>query len=90
MGNGVLVESWPKSTCLSAWLGVFAVCTYNASISVYTLVLAILMSSRAVVFQCTFLYVFGLLDALANLAFVLDVGFGREGFVEAWTEVVVA
>jgi len=58
------------------WLGVFAVCTYNASISVCTLVSAILVSIRAIVFQLTFCHVFGLLNALANLALVLDVGFG--------------
>ena len=65
-------------------------CTYNASISVNTLVSAVSMSSRALVFQHTLHYVLGLLNALANLAFVLNVGFGREGFVEAWTEVVIA
>ena len=58
------------------WLGVFAVCTYNASISVYTLISASLMSCRAIVFYHTFRHVLGLLNALANLAFVLDVGFG--------------
>jgi hypothetical protein len=42
------------------------------------------------VFEYTFRHVFGLLYALANLAFVLNVGFGGEGFVKAWAEVVVA
>ena len=40
------------------------------------------MSSRALVFQHTLHYVLGLLNALANLAFVLNVGFGREGLMD--------
>lgn len=65
-------------------------CTYNASISVHMLVSAVRMGSNLTMFQHTFRHVFGLLDAFANLAFVLNVCFGGEGFVEAWTEVVVA
>jgi len=40
--------------------------------------------------QHTFSHILGLLNAFADFAFVLDVGFGGEGFVEAWAEVVVA
>ena len=40
--------------------------------------------------QRTFRHVLGLLNAFVNLAFVLDVSFGGEGFVKARTKVVVA
>jgi len=70
-------------------LGLFITCTHNASISVHKLAL-LQTSSSHIMLQRTFPYILGLLNALADLAFVLDVSFGGEGFMEAWTEVVVA
>jgi hypothetical protein len=86
---GVLVDLGQKYM-IDCWLGVFAVCTYNASISVHTLVSAHSSDESPMMSSHTFRHIFGLFNALANLAFVLYVGFGWEGFVEAWTEVVVA
>ena len=73
--HAVLVDPGQKYM-VDCWLGVFAVCTYNASISVNTLVPAIQMSHSAIVFQHTFRHIFGLLNAFADFAFVLEVGFG--------------
>ena len=73
--HAVLVDPGQKYM-FECWLGVFAVCTYNASISVCTLVSAILVSIRAIVFQLTFCHVFGLLNAFADFGFILNVRFG--------------